>query len=71
MTMSSNLENDSLVGLRNDDLDHDGLPMVVNDDNYEIIFEGKMYHSYEDSMEAKQSRTAGVSLPIPACLLQG
>jgi hypothetical protein len=58
--MSSNLENDGLVGLRNDDLDRDGLPMVVNDDNYEIMFEGKMYHSYEDYVEAKRSRTAGI-----------
>jgi len=58
--MSSNLEYEGLVGLRNDDLDRDGLPMVVNDDNYEIIFEGKMYHSYEDYVEAKRSRTAGI-----------
>jgi hypothetical protein len=28
--MSSNLENDGLVGLRNDDLDRDGLTMVVD-----------------------------------------
>ena len=49
-----------LVGLRNDDLDRDGLPMVVDNDNYEIMFEGKMYHSYEDYMEAKRSRTAGI-----------
>jgi hypothetical protein len=33
-TMSSNLENDGLVGLRNDGLDRDGLAMVVDDDNY-------------------------------------
>ena len=38
-TMSSNPENDSLVGLQNDDLDCDGLAMVVND-NCEFIFEG-------------------------------
>ena len=58
--MSSNLENDGLVGLRNDDLDRDGLPMVVDDDNYEIMFEGKMYHSYEDYVKAKRRRTAGI-----------
>jgi hypothetical protein len=34
--------------------------MVVDDDNYEIMFEGKMYHSYEDYVEAKRSRTAGI-----------
>jgi hypothetical protein len=58
--MSSNLKNDGIVGLRNDDLDRDSLPMVVDDDNYEIMFEGKMYHSYEDYVEAKRSRTAGI-----------
>jgi hypothetical protein len=31
--MSSNLENDGLVGLRNDDLDRDSLAVVVDDDN--------------------------------------
>jgi hypothetical protein len=31
--MSSNLENNGLVGLRNDDLDRDGLAVVVDDDN--------------------------------------
>ena len=58
--MSSNLENDGLVGLRNNDLDCDGLAMVVDDDNYEIMFEGKTYISYEDYVDAKQSRTAGI-----------
>ena len=58
--MSSNLENDGLVGLRNNDLDCDGLAMVVDDDNYEIMFEGKTYLSYEDYVDAKQSRTAGI-----------
>ena len=46
--MSSNPENDSLVGLKNDGLiglqnnglDCDGLAMVV-DDNCEFIFEGR------------------------------
>jgi hypothetical protein len=56
--MSSNLENDGLVGLRND-VDCDGLAMVV-DDNCEFTFEGKLYHSYEDYVQAKQSRTAGI-----------
>jgi hypothetical protein len=58
--MSSNLENDGLVGLRNNDLNRDGLPMVVDDDNYEIMCEGKMYHSYEDYVKAKRSQTAGI-----------
>ena len=58
--MSSNLENDGLVGLRNDDLDRDGLAMVVDDDNYEIKFEGKSYRLYKDYVQAKQSRTAGI-----------
>ncbi len=40
--MSSILENDGLVGLENDDLDCDGLSMVVND-NCEFNFEGKLY----------------------------
>jgi hypothetical protein len=31
-----------------------------NDDNYEIMFEGKMYHSYEDYVKAKRRRTAGI-----------
>jgi hypothetical protein len=53
------LENDGLVGLRNNDLD-DSLAMVVEDNNYEIMFEGKTYHSYEDYVEAKRSRTAGI-----------
>jgi len=59
-TMSSNLENDGLVGLRNDDLDRDGLAMVVDDVNYEIMFEGKSYRSYEDYVQARRSRTAGI-----------
>ncbi len=57
--MSSNLENDGLVGLQNDDLDRDGLAMVVND-NCEFNFEGKSYHLYEDYVQAKRSRTAGI-----------
>ena len=57
--MSSNLEIDGLVGLRNDDLDCDGLTMVV-DDNCEFNFEGKSYRSYEDYVQAKRSRTAGI-----------
>jgi hypothetical protein len=63
--MSSNLENDGLVGLRNDDLDRDGLTMVVDNDNYEMMFEGKMYHSYDDYVKAKQSRTAGIFANSP------
>ena len=58
--MSSNLENDGLVGLRNDNLNRDGLAMVIDDDNYEIMFEGKTYLSYKDYVEAKQSQTAGI-----------
>jgi hypothetical protein len=27
--------------------------MVVDNDNYEMMFEGKMYHSYDDYVEAK------------------
>ena len=54
--MSSNLENDGLVGLRNNNLDWDRLAMVVNDDNYRIMFEGKTYRSYEEYVQAKQIR---------------
>ena len=57
--MSSNLENNGLVGLQNDDLDRDGLAMVV-DDNCEFTFEGKSYRSYDDYVQAKRSRTAGI-----------
>ena len=57
--MSSNLENDGLFGLQNDDLNRDGLTMVV-DDNCEFNFEGKSYPSYEDYVNARQSRTAGI-----------
>jgi hypothetical protein len=57
--MSSNIENDGLVGLENDDLDCDGLAMVVGD-NCEFNFEGKSYRSYEDYVQAKRSRTAGI-----------
>ena len=57
--MSSNLKNDSLVGLQNDNLNRDGLAMVV-DDNCEFTFEGKSYHLYEDYVQAKRSRTAGI-----------
>ena len=63
--MSSNLENDGLVGLRNDDLDRDGLTMVVDNDNYEMMFEGKMYHSYDDYVKAKRSRTADIFANSP------
>ena len=45
--MSSNFENDGLVGLQNDSLDRDGLVMVI-DDNCEFIFEGKSYWLYTD-----------------------
>jgi hypothetical protein len=58
--MSSNLENDGLVGLRNNNLDWDRLAMVVNDDNYRIMFEGKTYRSYEDYVQAKRIQTAGI-----------
>jgi hypothetical protein len=57
--MSSNLENDGIVGLENDDLDCDGLTMVV-DDNCEFNFEGKSSRSYTDYVQAKRSRTAGI-----------
>ena len=57
--MSSILENDGLVGLENDDLDCDGLAMVVGD-NYEFNFEGKSYRSYTDYVQAKRSWTAGI-----------
>ena len=65
--MSSNLENDGLVGLqndglvglRNDNLDHDGLAMVV-DDNCKFIFEGRSYRSYTDYVQARRSRAAGI-----------
>jgi hypothetical protein len=68
-TMSLNLENDGLVGLRNDNLDCDGLAMVV-DDNCEFNFEGKSYRSCTDYVQAKQCRTAGIFIDL-ACLLQG
>jgi hypothetical protein len=58
--MSSNLENDGLIGLQNNDLNRDGLAMVVDDDNCESNFEGKSYHSYKDYVQARQSRTAGI-----------
>jgi hypothetical protein len=51
--MSSNLKIDGLVGLQNDDLDCDGLAMVV-DDNCEFIFEGKSYRSYIDYVQARR-----------------
>ena len=57
--MSSILENDGLVGLENDDIDCDGLAMVVND-NCEFNFEGKLYRSYTDYVQAKRSRTDGI-----------
>jgi hypothetical protein len=58
--MSLNLKNDGLVGLQKNDLNCDGLAMVVHDDNYEIMFEGKTYRSYEDYVQARRSRTAGI-----------
>ena len=58
-TMSSNLESDGILGLENDDLDCDGLTMVV-DDNCEFNFEGKSYRSYTDYVQAKRSRAAGI-----------
>ena len=58
-TMSSNLENDGMVGLENDNLDCDGLTMVV-DDNCEFNFEGKSSRLYTDYVQAKRSRTAGI-----------
>jgi hypothetical protein len=57
--MTSNIKNDGLVGLENDDLDCDGLAMVVGD-NYEFNFEGKSYRLYEDYVQAMSSRTAGI-----------
>ena len=65
--MSSNPENDSLVGLKNDGLiglqnnglDCDGLAMVV-DDNCEFIFEGRSYWSYTDYVQARRNRAAGI-----------
>ena len=59
MTMSLNLENDGLVRLQNDDLDRDGLAMVVND-NCEFNFEGKSYRSYTDYVHARRCWTAGI-----------
>ena len=53
------LENDGLVGLQNDSLNRDGLAMVVND-NCEFIFEGRLYRSYTDYVQARRSRTAGI-----------
>jgi len=57
--MSSNLENDGLVGLQNNDLDCDSLTMVV-DDNCKFDFEGKLYRSYSDYVHARRSRAAGI-----------
>ena len=57
--MSSILENDGLFGLENDDIDCDGLAMVVND-NCEFNFEGKLYRSYTDYVQAKRSRTDSI-----------
>ena len=47
--------------IQNNDLDRDGLAMVV-DDNCEFIFEGRSYRyrSYTDYVQARQSRTAGI-----------
>ena len=58
--MSSNLENDGLVGLQNNDLNRDGLAMVVDDDNCKFKFEGKSYCLYTDYVQAKRSRTTGI-----------
>jgi hypothetical protein len=66
--MSSNLENNGLVGLQNDDLDRDGLAMVV-DDNCEFTFEGKSYRLYEDYVQAKRSRTTGIFADMLAARL--
>ena len=65
--MSSNLENDGLVGLKHnglvglqhDGIDRDCLAMVV-DDNCKFIFEGRSYRSYTDYVQARRSRTAGI-----------
>ena len=57
--MSSNIENDGVVGLKNDDLDCDDLAMVV-DYNCEFNYEGKTYRSNTDYVQAKQSPTAGI-----------
>jgi len=57
--VSPNLENDGVVCLESDDLDCDGLTMVVGD-NSEFYFEGKSYPSYEDYVQAKRSQTAGI-----------
>ncbi len=57
--MSSNFENDGLVGLQNDSLNRDGLVMVI-DDNCEFIFEGRLYRSYMDYVHARRSRTADI-----------
>ena len=53
------LQNNGLIGLQNDNLDRDGLTMVV-DDNCEFNFEGKSYPLYTDYVHARRSRTAGI-----------
>ena len=57
--MSSNLQNDGLVCLQNDGLDRNGLAMVVYD-NYEFIFEGRLYQSYTNYVHTRRSRTADI-----------
>jgi hypothetical protein len=44
---------------KNDNLDCDGLAMVV-DDNCKFIFEGRSYRLYTDYVQARRSRTAGI-----------
>jgi hypothetical protein len=53
------LQNNGLVGLQSNDLDRDGLAMVI-DDNCEFIFEGRLYRSYTDYVQARQSWIAGI-----------
>jgi hypothetical protein len=45
---------------KNDNLNRDGLAMVVGDDNCKFKFEGKSYRSYTDYVQAKRSRTTGI-----------
>ena len=61
--MSSNLENDGLVGFRNDDLDCDGLAMVV-DDNSEYNFEGMVERVVFDDVENGTTTTFSYRTPI-------
>jgi hypothetical protein len=61
--MSSNLENDGLVGFRNDDLDCDSLAMVV-DDNSEYNFEGMVERVVFDDVENGTTTTFSYCTPI-------